>query len=63
MSESPDTPPRATRETMLRVMVLGTIYALAISFVVALSPSMGLVTPHPTGEVGRVAEATDGARR
>jgi hypothetical protein len=63
MTEFMDTPPRSTRETVLRILVLGGIYALAVVFVVALSPSMGLVTPHPTGEVGRVAEAPGAAHR
>lgn len=63
MNESMDTPPRSPRETALRVLVLGTIYALAVSFVVALSPTMGLVKPHPTGEIDRVAEASDPVRR
>lgn len=63
MSEysEPTSPPK--RETALRVLVLGTIYAVAVFFVVALSPSMGFITPHPTGEIGRVAAAPDTQRR
>ncbi len=64
MKEDHDTPaPRATRDTILRVVVLGGIYAAAIGFVVALSPSAGLVTPHPVGEVGRVAATPDAPAR
>lgn len=60
MSENLDQPPTTTRETALRVAMLGIVYALALAFVVALSPSMGFVSPHPTGEVGRIAAAPDG---
>lgn len=59
MSEDSGLPPSSRRETLLRVLMLGAIYALAVTFVVVLSPSMGLVTPHPTGEVGRVAAAPE----
>lgn len=59
MSDNQEVPQMNKRETALRVLVLGAIYAAAISFVVALSPSMGLITPHPTGEVGRVAAAPE----
>lgn len=61
MSDDLGLPPSKKSETALRVLVLGAIYATAIGFVVALSPSMGLVTPHPTGEVGRVASAPEPA--
>lgn len=57
MSDTSDNPPRRTRETVLRLVVLGTVYALALGFVVALSPSAGLIDPHAIGEIGRVAEA------
>lgn len=63
MSENLDAQPTNKSDTTLRVLVLGSIYALAIFFVVALSPSMGFVTPHPTGEVGRVAAAPEPAAR
>lgn len=63
MSHDQNLPSGNKNETALRVLVLGTIYALALFFVVALSPSMGFVTPHPTGEVGRVAEAPEQANR
>lgn len=63
MSEQFQQPSPDKRETMLRVLVLGTIYALALGFVVALSPSVGLLTPHPTGEIGRVAAAPDSHHR
>lgn len=59
MSEDPSLPTPRKRDTVLRVVMLGTIYALAIAFVVALSPSMGFVTPHPVGEIGRVAAAPE----
>lgn len=62
MSDDQGMPPANKRETALRMLVLGAIYVAAITFVVALSPSMGLVTPHPTGEVGRVAAAPEPAR-
>lgn len=57
LSNISDIPSRSMRETVLRVVVLGTVYALALGFVVALSPSMGLFSPHATGEVGNVAQA------
>lgn len=63
MSEEAQPTPANKSDTTLRILVLGTIYALAVFFVVALSPSMGFVTPHPTGEVGRVAEAPDAPKR
>lgn len=63
MSEESQHTPTSKSDTTLRILVLGTIYALAVFFVVALSPSMGFVTPHPTGEVGRVAEAPDTPKR
>jgi len=50
-------------DTVLRIAVLGALYAVAILVVVAFSPSMGLVQPHPTGEVGRVASADEPVRR
>jgi len=62
MSKHPEPIPHGRRETILRVAVLGTIYALAVGFVVAMSPSMGLVTYNTTGE-DRVAEAPGEARR
>ncbi|MGE5478019.1 MAG: hypothetical protein ACM3Q1_15285 [Bacteroidales bacterium] len=55
-------PPRKG-DTALRLLVLGSLYALAIFFVVAMSPSMGFVTSHPVGEVGRVAAAPEPANR
>lgn len=55
--------PSRKGDTALRLLVLGTLYALAIFFVVAMSPSMGFVTPHPIGEVGRVAAASEPATR
>ena len=61
MSNHSEPTPRGTRETVLRVAVLGTIYALAVGFVVALSPSMGLVAYQPPPE-DRVAEAPSGTR-
>lgn len=63
MSEISDTPTRSRRETVLRLLVLATIYTVAVLFVVAFSPSLGLVAQHQTGEIGRVAEAPEGARR
>lgn len=62
MSDDLGLPPANKRDTALRMLVLGAIYAAAITFVVALSPSMGLITPHPTGEIGRVAAAPEPAR-
>lgn len=50
------------RETLLRVLVLGTMYALAVFFVIAFSPSMGVVAPQPAGDAGSVA-AVEPARR
>lgn len=64
MKEALDNPaPRATRETILRVVVLSSIYAAAIGFVIALSPSAGFFTPHPVGEVGRVAATPEPVQR
>lgn len=63
MSEDSQATPTNKSDTTLRMLVLATIYALAVFFVVALSPSMGFVTPHPTGEVDRVAEAPDTPKR
>lgn len=64
MKEAFDLPtPRSTRDTILRVVLLGSIYAAAIGFVIALSPSAGLFTPHPVGEVGRVAATPEPAQR
>lgn len=63
MNEETSPTPTNKSDTTLRVLVLGAIYAVAVFFVVALSPSMGFVTPHPTGEVGRVAEAPDTPKR
>lgn len=48
---------------VLRIAVLGVLYALAVAFAVVFSPSMGVVQPHPTGEVGRMASAEPQARR
>ena len=62
MNNLPDNPPRSTRESVLRVVVLGAVYALALGFVVALSPSAGLVDTHITGEVGRIAEIPSAQR-
>ncbi|MBC7951591.1 MAG: hypothetical protein H7Z12_07175 [Rhodospirillaceae bacterium] len=48
----------------LRVIVLGALYALAVAFTVAFSPSMGVVRHHhPTGEVGPMASMEAPARR
>lgn len=50
-------------DTLMRVLVLGAIYGAALFFVVALSPSMGFVTPHRVGEIGRVASAPEPVTR
>lgn len=65
MSDDRGLPPTSKRETALRVLMLGAIYAAAITFVVALSPSMGLVTHTPASataaasQAGSVASATE----
>ena len=64
MNAAPDTPaPRTLRDTILRMALLGCVYAVAIGFVIALSPTAGLVTPHPVGEVGRVAATPEPGHR
>jgi hypothetical protein len=50
------------RDFLLRLLVLGTLYGLALSFAIAFSPSLGVVQLHPTGEVGRIAAAPDKAK-
>ncbi len=50
-------------DTALRIAVLGVLYAAAVFVVVAFSPSMGFITSHPTGEVGRVAAAPEPGQR
>lgn len=61
MRDNLELPQNHKRETVLRIMVLGAIYAAAVTFVVALSPSMGFISPHPVGEIGRVASAPEPA--
>ncbi|MCR6628804.1 MAG: hypothetical protein NVV74_01390 [Magnetospirillum sp.] len=48
---------------MLRMLVLGAVYVLALSFVIAFSPYLALVPNHPTGQIGTVAEAPERAAR
>ncbi|HLO76251.1 MAG TPA: hypothetical protein VK196_07330 [Magnetospirillum sp.] len=55
MSENKDQPQASKTEMALRLLVLGAMYALAIVFLVAFSPMAGFVSPHPLGEVGRIA--------
>lgn len=48
---------------VLRIIVLGAFYALAVGFTVMLSPSMGVIRHQPTGETGNVASMEAPARR
>lgn len=54
---------RPVRDTILRVLVLGSVYAVAIAFVIALSPSAGLISPHPVRDTGNVAATPEPAQR
>ena len=44
-------------ETSLRCIVLGAVYAAAVSFAIAFSPAVGLVSLHPVGDTGKLASA------
>ncbi|HTH18127.1 MAG TPA: hypothetical protein VL974_15830 [Magnetospirillum sp.] len=46
-------------ESRLRLLVLGSLYVLALGFAVAFSPAAGLVSLQRTGEIGRIAEAPE----
>lgn len=63
MSEDLDTPPTSRNDTVLRLLVLGVIYTVAVFFVVALSPSMGFMSPPSAGDTGSVAAAPESRAR
>lgn len=44
-------------ETALRVLVIGSLYAVAVFFAVAFSPAIGFVNLHAAKDGGRIASA------
>lgn len=63
MSEDQDHRPTSKNDTVLRLLVLGVIYTVAVFFVVALSPSLGFMSPPSAGEIGSVAAAPEPSAR
>lgn len=61
MSEQSAKRQREKRDFLLRLLVLGSLYGMALSFAIAFSPSMGVVPNHPVGEIGRLAAAPEKA--
>lgn len=50
------TPAHADGDTALRLLVIGSFYAVAVFFAVAFSPAVGFVNLHPA-DAGRIASA------